>query len=216
MPCIPPPSSPRHGGLSRRSIGFPLPGSGSGHHQPHGSPRHWQRGAPAGAQRCRCGSGGPGHLPGGGRVQGWGQRGPRPPPQQVVGPVGRRVLCCRSSAGVAGRPGSPAAATRGLVGGQHLQGRQKLDPSSAAWGLRPHPPSLAPFHTHSLPCSLSPSLTLSFPNPLLGCCEPHQAPQTPLLLSCLSQGTDTQSWGHTGHPSTALLLRGPPCPPSMG
>lgn len=216
-PAIP---APEHGGLSRRSTGFPPPGSGSGHRQPRGSPRHWWWGVLAGARCCRCGSGGPGHPLGGGRVQERCQQGPWPPLRWAVGPAGWWVLCCRSSVEAAGRPGSPVAATRGLVGGRHLQGRQELDPSNATWGLSLPSPSLAPSHTHPLPCSLSPSLTLSFPSPP---CPPSPSiagrsePCRPLCSSpAQARGLTPTAGGHMGHPGTALLLRGPPCPPSVG
>lgn len=138
MSRAPLPSCP-WGGLSRRNIGSPPPASGCGHRRHRGSPQHRRLGAPAGARRCRCGSGGPGRPPGGGRVRGRGRRGPRQPPRRVVGPAGRRALCCRSSAGAAGRLGSPAAAARGVVGGRHLQGKQQLDSSEASYAHHIYP-----------------------------------------------------------------------------
>lgn len=188
-----PPCHPAPGGLSRRNIGSPPPASGCGHRRHRGSPRRRRLGAPAGARRCRCGSGGPGRPPGGGRVRGRGWRGPRPPPRRVVGPAGRRALCCRSSAGAAGRLGSPVAVARGAVGGRHLQGKQELDSSEASYAHCIYPWEL-------LGGWLLPVPTLSFtlcPPTLLAhflCAPMSHAASDPLIL---------HAKGHRGHPSMA-------------
>lgn len=140
---------------------------------------------------------------------GQGQQGPQPPPQQAVGPAGQWVLGCRSSVEAAGRPGSLAAVTQGLVGGRCLQGRQELDPCSAAWVLVPHFLLAGTF-----PHPSSPSLTPSFPTHPLPTEQDAPSPRDPSTPLLPRLGNDTHSQEHTGDPGTAL--RGPPCPPSIG